>query len=74
MPCRPDSSALVIAGEEAFGRKQAVKRQTTCMEMYGNNSVIYLHTGGRGRYSGGAQSTLILLCCRKIKRERMRKQ
>lgn len=25
MPCRPDSSALVTAGAEAFGKKQAVK-------------------------------------------------
>lgn len=29
VPCRPDSSALVTAGAEAFRRKEAVRRQTT---------------------------------------------
>lgn len=53
MPCRPDSSAMVTAGAEAFGRKQAVRRQTTGNDNLKQiNSTLYLHTGGRGRNPG----------------------
>lgn len=62
MPCRPDSSALVTAGAEAFGRKQAVKWQSTESDSVTEMStVLHLHTGGRGRDPGGPQSTLVLL-------------
>lgn len=62
MPCRPDSSALVTAGAEAFGRKQAVRRQPKGHGIIKQtNSTIYLHTGGGGRNPGWAQSALILL-------------